>query len=70
MVIGLDKVFIGHSDLLGKRWVVCAPNLEGAVGRIISFCKARLVELEAQNPDKALDMDLKLQEVEDDVMEL
>ncbi len=70
MVIGLDKVFIGHSDLLDRRWVVCAPDLESAVGRIMSFCKTRLLELEAQNPNKDLDVDLKLREVKDDVMEL
>lgn len=70
MVIGLDKVFIGYSDLLNKRWVVCAPNLEGAVGKIMSFCKTLLLELEAQSPEKDLDLDLKLQEVEYSIMEL
>ena len=64
------KVFLGESVALKRRWVVQAHNLEDATGRVVSFCKALLSELETKHPDQDVNIDLKFIELEDNVVEL
>jgi len=64
------KFYIGHSTALGKSWVVKAINIANATGKVMSFCKVILTELEKQSSDQNINMDLSFQEVKEDVVEL
>ncbi len=66
----LFRFYIGTSNLLAKRWVIRAKNVEDATGKLVSFCKADLWRLEQLSEDGNVELDLRFVEMDADVMEL
>ena len=64
------KVFIGHSKALDKRWVVKASNIEDATGKVVSFCKIELSELENEFPGRDIDVDISFTEMVKSITEI
>jgi len=64
------KVFVGASEVLDKRWVIKARDVEDATGKVISLCRSQLVELEESSPNQDIDVDLSFTEVTDYIMEI
>lgn len=66
----LFSVFIGHSELLGRRWVVRARDIEDATGKVVSHCRGDLERLEQLSKDGNVAFDLRFVEASRDVVEL
>lgn len=65
-----ERIYIVHSDTLDKKWVVVASSVDTAANKVIVVCKDLFIKLEADNPNEDIGVDLKVQELEEDVMEL
>jgi len=72
--MGLERhifcVYIGSSELLNKRWVVRAKDVDDATGKVVSSCSAELSRLEQLSEDGNVNLDLSFTEMIDNVLEL
>lgn len=66
----LSNTFIGESKTLDKRWVIRAKDVEDATGKVISFCKEKLADLEKNSPNEDIDVDLSFRILDSDVTEI
>ena len=66
----LFNTFLGESKALNKRWVVHAKDVEDATGKVVSFCKDLLTDLERKSLDKNIDIDISFTLLDANVTEI
>lgn len=66
----LYNTYLCTSNKLGKKWVVRAPSVEDATGKVLSFCRKELQILESLSPNSDIDVDLSFLDLEEDVVEI